>query len=163
MTAPSLLARRLAPLQGLPAPLRRLGITAAVRFAVPFVGTAGIQVERLEIGRGVFTLAYSRKVGNHIGGVHAAAMALLAETATGLVVGMSVPDDKLPLCKRMDVAYVRRCVGGLRADATLSAADIARILAEPKGEVTVPVVVTDDSGQAPIQATMVWAWVPKKR
>ena len=163
MTAPNRLNRSLAVLQGLPAPLRRLGITAAVRFAVPFVGTAGIQVERLEIGRGVFTLGYSRRVGNHIGGLHAAAMALLAETATGLVVGMSVPDDKLPLCKRMDVAYRRRCVGGLRADATLSAADIQRMQVEAKGEVAVPVVVTDDSGQAPIQATMVWAWVPKKR
>ena len=30
-------------------------------------------------------------------------------------------------------------------------------------EVTVPVTITDESGQSPIQAEMVWAWVPKKR
>lgn len=34
---------------------------------------------------------------------------------------------------------------------------------QDKGEVTVPVVITDESGQQPIQAEMIWAWVPKQR
>jgi len=29
--------------------------------------------------------------------------------------------------------------------------------------VTVPVSITDQSGQSPIQCEMVWAWVPKVR
>jgi hypothetical protein len=32
-----------------------------------------------------------------------------------------------------------------------------------KGEVTVPVTITDESGGEPIQCEMVWAWVPKAR
>ena len=39
----------------------------------------------------------------------------------------------------------------------------ARIAAEPKGDVVVPVIVTDESGEQPIQCAMTWAWVPKKR
>ena len=32
-----------------------------------------------------------------------------------------------------------------------------------KGEVVVPVVIKDESGEQPIQAEMTWAWVPKKK
>ena len=32
-----------------------------------------------------------------------------------------------------------------------------------KGEVTVPVTITDSSGSEPIRAEMVWAWVPRER
>ncbi len=40
------------------------------------------------------------RVQNHIKGVHACAMAILAESATGTVFGMNVDDSKLPLLKR---------------------------------------------------------------
>lgn len=32
-----------------------------------------------------------------------------------------------------------------------------------KGEVTVALTVTDETGAQPIEAAMVWAWVPKVR
>ena len=57
----------------------------------------------------------------------------------------------------------RRAKGDLRAVATLSDSEIERIESSDKGEVTVPVVVTDSEGKEPIKAEMVWAWVPKKR
>ena len=90
-------------------------------------------------------------------------MVLLAETATGFCVGMNVPDDKLPLIKSMKVDFVRRAVGGLTAVASLQPEQIALMRSQDKGEVTVPVVITDESGQQPIQAEMVWAWVPKQK
>ena len=34
---------------------------------------------------------------------------------------------------------------------------------QDKGEVVVPVVIKDESGEQPIQAEMTWAWVPKKK
>ena len=37
------------------------------------------------------------------------------------------------------------------------------LLSQDKGEVVVPVTITDASGESPIQAEMTWAWVPKKR
>jgi len=89
-------------------------------------------------------------------------MALLAETATGFVVGMNLPDDKLPLIKSLKVDYQKRTKGDMRAVATLSNEQIQLIRTTPKGEVLVPVVVTDESGQEPIQCEMLWAWVPKK-
>ncbi len=127
------------------------------------VGAAGLSFEELSAERVVVSIRSRRNVQNHIAGVHAAAMALLAETATGFCVGMSVPDDKLPLIKSMHVDYQRRAQGGLRAVAQLTAEQREQILTLEKGEVRVAVTVTDESGREPIAAEMIWAWVPKKR
>lgn len=59
----------------------------------------------------VVTLKNRRRVQNHIGGIHACGMALAAESATGIVVGMNVPDTAIPLCKSMKINFVRRCEG----------------------------------------------------
>lgn len=157
------LSRALDWLAPLPAPLRRRATTLLFNSQVRFAGTGGLRFEALGAGEAVVLIANRRRVRNHIGGVHAAAMALLAETSTGAVFGMNVPDDRLPLLKRMHIDYLRRAQGGLRAVATLSEAQRARIAADERGEIDVPVTVTDESGEAPIAATMTWAWVPKKR
>ena len=90
-------------------------------------------------------------------------MALLAETATGALLGMNLPDDRVPLLKSMQLDYLKRAKGDLRAEATLTAAARARILAEEKAEILVPVKVTDETGEEPVQCRMLWAWVPKHR
>jgi len=102
-------------------------------------------------------------VQNHIKGIHAAAMALLAETATGFVVGMNLPDSKLPLLKSMKIDYVRRSTGDMRAVAELTPQQIQSIVNDDKGEVVVKVMVTDAANVQPVECEMTWAWVPKKR
>ncbi|MBI2379343.1 MAG: DUF4442 domain-containing protein [Gammaproteobacteria bacterium] len=130
--------------------------------AVKFFRTAGIRITALETGRVSMRIANRRKVQNHIKGVHATAMALLAESATGLVVGLNLPDDKLPLLKSMKIDYVKRAEGDLEAVAQLDAALLARVRGEERGEVLVPVRVTDSAGNEPIVAEFIWAWRPKK-
>ena len=39
-------------------------------------------------------------------------MALAAESATGILLGMSVPDSRMPLCKSMAVDFTRIAKGG---------------------------------------------------
>ena len=58
---------------------------------VRFVGTAGISFEEMSTERVVASIKNKPKIRNHIGQVHAGAMILLAETATGMLVGMKVP------------------------------------------------------------------------
>ena len=159
---PNQLSRTVAQLQGIPL-IGQWATSFALGRVVPFVGTAGLRYEVISTERVVVRIRNQRKVQNHIKGVHAAAMALLAETATGFCVGMNLPDDKLPLIKSMKVDFVRRAVGGLTAVASLQPEQIALMRSQDKGEVTVPVVITDESGQQPIQAEMVWAWVPKQK
>jgi acyl-coenzyme A thioesterase PaaI-like protein len=160
---PNQLSRNVARFQGLPAGLSPWLTSFALGNVVPMVGSAGLRFEELSNERVVVSLRNRRKVQNHIKGLHAAAMALLAETATGFCVGMNVPDDKLPLIKTMKVDYLKRAQGDMKAVAQLRPEQIQQIRTQDKGEVTVPVSITDESGGEPIQCEMVWAWVPKKR
>ena len=48
----------------------------------------------------------------------------------------------------------------MRAVATLSEEQRELIRSTTKGEVTVAVTVTDESGNQPIECEFVWAWIP---
>jgi acyl-coenzyme A thioesterase PaaI-like protein len=162
MTAtPNRLARTLQRIEALPAMLRRPARNLALRRAVPFTGTAGLDFVALTPSRTEIAVANRRPVQNHIQGVHAAAMGLLAETATGMVVGMNVRDDCLPLCKSMTLNFRKKATGALRAESSLTEAQRASLQQADKGEVTVAVVVTDEAGVNPVECEFVWAWIPK--
>lgn len=147
----------------LPALLRRKAISALLGRKVPFVGTAGVTIEKMSEERVVTSLRNRRRVQNHIRTIHAAAAGLLAETASGFVVGMNLPDDRLPLMKSMSVKFKKRNKGGLRISATLTPKQIEHMHREPKGEVTVAIEAQDATGQQTIECEMIWAWIPKKR
>jgi len=131
-----------------------------LRKAVPFVGTAGIKFVDVSPERVEVTLANERKVQNHLRGIHASAMNLLAETATGMVVGMNVRDDAIPLAKEFKMVFKKRATGALRAVAVLSPEQRAALHAGNKGEVNVSVIVTDETGINPVECEFIWAWIP---
>jgi len=147
----------------LPAPVRAKARSLLLGKVVKFVGTAGLAVEELTTQRAVVSVKNRTRVQNHIGGVHAAAMALLAETATGFVVGMNVPGDRTPVIKSMKVDFVKRSKGAMRAVAELTPEQVEAIRSTEKGEVTVAVTVTDEAGVEPVVCQMIWAWTPKRR
>ncbi|EKX55456.1 hypothetical protein GUITHDRAFT_62618 [Guillardia theta CCMP2712] len=130
---------------------------------VKFAGTAGIKFEALEEHSSVLSLKNRFWVQNHIKGVHACGMALLAETATGSVIGMNVPDSCIPLLKSMTVEYLKVAKGDLKGVATLDEEQRRLIRESEKGELVVPVKITDSEGKEPIRATMLWAWIPRTR
>jgi len=157
---PNRLERQLDRLQDAPAFARPWVRSLVLRRAVPFTGTAGLDFlhmgrERVEIG-----LKNEKKVQNHLGGIHASAMNLLAETATGMVVGMNVRDDCTPLAKSLTMAFKRRATGAMRAVALLTPAQQALMQASDRGEVTVAVTVTDEAGIEPVTCEFTWAWMP---
>ncbi|MEK9713600.1 MAG: DUF4442 domain-containing protein [Thalassolituus sp.] len=129
---------------------------------IPFAGTAGCRVEVLTNHQCTVVLKNRRKTGNHIGTIHAAAMALVAESATGFVTAMNVPDNRVVVIRSMELTYLKRTKGNLTATATLTDADLARIANEEKGDITVPVVMTDSEGTESVTAKMIWAWTPKR-
>ena len=54
--------------------------------------------------------------------------------------------------------------GDLRAEAMLSEEQRLAIRTQPKGEISVPVTVTDlKSNEQPVQCEFVWAWVARQR
>lgn len=153
------LEKRIEKIKGYPTWL----FSALIGRVVPFTGTARIQYEKMSREEVMVSLRNRRKVRNHIGQIHAAGMMLLAETATGMVVGMNIPDDKIPLIKSMKTDFVKRSTGDMRAIAHLSTEQIDKIKTLEKGEVQVPVTVRDAAGVEPVLVEAIWAWIPKKK
>ncbi|GLP95746.1 DUF4442 domain-containing protein [Paraferrimonas sedimenticola] len=161
MSAQSSVARRVQSLQRWPDWLAKPLMTLAFTRMVPFAGTAGVRFEQWD-GDGVcLTLANKRKVQNHIKSPHAAAMALLAESASGAAFAWHLPNDKLPLIKRMDIRYVRRATGGLKVRAWVTPEQQTQLQSEERGSIKVAIELTDSLGEVPIEAEMEWAWVTR--
>lgn len=129
---------------------------------VPFFGTAGIRIEELSHSQVVMTLQNRRKVQNHIHTVHAAAMTLLAESATGILMGMNVPDDKYMVIKSLHVDFQKKASGAMKAVATLTPEQVRSAQNDAEGEILVSVSVSDASGNEPVACQMLWAWKPKR-
>jgi acyl-coenzyme A thioesterase PaaI-like protein len=137
-------------------------LTFVFRYKVKLVGTTKLQILDTDLQTVTFFVKNRTKVRNHIGQVHAATMALLAESATGFVVGINLPGDKLPLIKSMDLKYVRRSEGDMTAVARVTDTQIEIMQSQDKGDIIVDVVVSDESGEEPIICQMNWAWVTKR-
>ena len=147
----------------LPMSLRSTLWSKAFGRIVPMVGTANIRYLEVNPSQVKVRIENQRNMQNHIKGVHAAAMALLAETATGFLTGLHVPDHRILLIKSLHVDYLKVAKGGLTATAYLNAEQQALIASQEKGELLIPVTVIDDTGNEPIHCQMLWAWLPKQK
>lgn len=149
----------------LPAGVRASVLTKAFGKVVPFVGTAGVYYESVTPNQVVVSLNNDKSVQNHIGSIHAVAVTLLAETATGFILGLNLPADRILLVKSYQVNFYRPLKKGqVAAVATLTDEQRQHILDTPKGEMLIPCIIDDresDSTRDPITVEMTWAWIPK--
>tara|TARA_R110001592_G_scaffold319724_3_gene597476 strand:+ start:4195 stop:4686 length:492 start_codon:yes stop_codon:yes gene_type:complete len=150
-------------INALPEFLRPKALSTFFGRMVKFTGTAGTIVEELNDQKAIISLKNKKAVQNHIGSVHAVASILIAESASGYVVGMNIPDTSVPVIKTIKADYTKRSKGDMKAVATLSKSQISAIQTKEKGETNVKVTVTDGEGKEPIIVEMIWAWTPKKR
>ena len=160
--ASSRLARKVAQLERLPRFLQLPLLNLAIHRAIPFTASGAVELLEIDARHCLMRIRSQRRVHNHIQGIHAAAAALLAETASGLAFGWHLPDDKLPLLKRMNIRYVALVEGDLQAIASVDLADRKRMQEEPRGDIVVNVTLTDSAGNHPIDCRMEWAWIPKQ-
>ena len=149
----------------LPTGARSTILSKAFGKVVPYVGTTGVYYETVEPNQVVVSLNNGKAVQNHIGSIHAVAITLLAETATGFILGLNLPSDRVLLIKSYSVNFYRPIKKGqVAAVATLSDEQRLDILNTPKGEMVIPCVIHDresDSDRDPIVVEMLWAWIPK--
>ncbi|MEP1744070.1 MAG: DUF4442 domain-containing protein [Kangiellaceae bacterium] len=152
------LAKMVDKLNSKPQWLRYRLLSFALGKTVKFVGTAGVKCLHLSQDKSIFRLANRKKVRNHIGTVHAAASALVAETATGMALAMHIPDGKIPVLKAMHIDYVKRSTGGLTATAYLTEEQITQLHQLDKGEMRINCEVLDEKEIEPVVCQMDWAW-----
>ena len=163
MTATNRLSKLVKATAKLPKGIRSTLWSKAFGRIVPMVGSANIRYLEVSHDKVVVKIENHRTMQNHIGQVHACAMALIAETATGFVTGMNVPDSCIVLIKSLKVDFKRPSKGAMTAIATLTDEQQKLMQSSEKGETLVSVVVTDESNEEPIQCEMLWAWVAKSQ
>ena len=162
MNKPSQIRSIYNTLDKLPAPLKARGFSLVFGQAVKFFRTCGLRFEIIEPNHSKVTIKNIKRVQNHIGGIHAVGMAMIAESATGALVGLNVPATAVPVIKHMEIDYLKRAKGDMTAEAMLTDEQIEAMQSSPKGEVNVAVTITDSERKEPIFAQMIWAWTPKR-
>ena len=135
---------------------RRWLFSTLVCLKAPYFATIAPRIERLEPGRCEASLRHRRRVTNHLGTVHAIALCNLAELAGGLATDASLPPSMRWIPKGMEVEYLRKAVGTMRAVATVPAAQVGR--SADAHALPVGVTVTDPAGEAVFRARITM-WV----
>lgn len=147
-----------------PRRLHRSLVTNAVGDVIPFVDTAGCFIDTYTPQRVAVRLDNEEAVQNHLGGLHAAALALLAETASGLVVALNVPDGSSPLLRTMNVSFDQFAREAVQAEATLTGDEADQIQSRSIGQIEVNVLLTPpDDDTTLVSGTLKWAWMPEER
>ncbi len=161
MTQTNRLAKLVKGTSKFPKSVRTLLWSKAFGRVVPLVGTSHLKYLEVTHSKVVVKIENHKAIQNHIGQVHACSMALIAETATGFVTGMNVPDNCIVLIKSLHVDFKRPSQGAMTAVATLTEEQQKLMQTTEKGESLVAVTVTDESGEEPIKCEMLWAWIAK--
>ncbi|MEN1957398.1 hotdog fold domain-containing protein [Luteimonas sp. MJ204] len=139
-------------------PCGRWLFSKLVCLKAPYFASISPRIERLEPGCCEASLRHRRRVTNHIGSVHAIALCNLAELAGGLAIDASLPPSMRWIPKGMEVEYLKKATGTMRAVATPAAAAVesATGYALPVG-----VAVNDASGETVFRAR-ISMWVSPK-
>jgi len=125
--------------------------------AAPYTATIDARVFALEKGRAEVTMRDRRAVRNHIACVHAVALANLVELTGNLAVAYSLPDDGRFIVAKMEIEYVAKARGPLRAIATCDVFE-----SSDRREIAVPVSIRNARGDEVTRATLTTLIGPKK-
>ena len=83
--------------EAIPKIVRNAALTFSFNSFIRYAGTTGIGVQQWDEEKTIVNLKNRFHIQNHLKGVHATAMATLAESTTGMLFGLYVPDTHLPL------------------------------------------------------------------
>ena len=121
---------------------------------VPYTGSVRAHITELEPGRATAELIDRKSIRNHLGSVHAVALANLGELVTGLSVLSALPAGMRGIVTRLSAEYLRKARGRLTASADVRALDLAN--AADASEIEAVAEIVDESGQIVARVTAHW-------
>jgi acyl-coenzyme A thioesterase PaaI-like protein len=132
-------------------PLGRRALDRLIGFSAPFTGVLRPHLLELEPGRSRLQVKDRRRLHQHLGSMHAGAMFTFVESASGLAMAASIPDDCRAIVTGGGIEFFKKARGVLVAEARLEIPD-------PDVEATheVAVAVTDEAGDTVARATISW-------
>ena len=138
-------------------PLGRWLFTRVICLQAPYFASIRPLFKGLKPGRAVVFMRKRRRVQNHIGTVHAIAMANLCELVAGTMTEVSTPRSMRWIPKSMTIDYLSKAETDVRAEATL-----APIREGEPQDAVVNVDVFDTAGTKVVHADITMYVSPKK-
>jgi uncharacterized protein (TIGR00369 family) len=142
--------RRLSPLPG-----GKALFTLLLGRMAPYSASTGARVEELSPGWCRVSLRDRRRVRNHLGSIHAMALANLAELASGLAVLAGLPPTVQGILVGFNISYSRKARGRLVAECRAPALEVTS-----EQECDATVAITDAEGNVVARATGRWRLRP---
>ncbi|WP_121010679.1 DUF4442 domain-containing protein [Saccharothrix australiensis] len=143
-------------------------VAEAMKQAVPWVGTSGVEFVEVTGDRVVAGLPDDPATHNHVAGPHAAMIFGLGETASGAVVMAAFAPHMAkatPLVARSEITYRKLALGPLRAEAVLgrpAGEVVAELEAGSRPEFPVTVTVANAEGVTTAEMVVVWTLRPHR-
>ena len=122
-------------------------VTRAICWKAPYFSTIRPSIIRLEPGFGVIKIKKRRAVLNHLGTVHAIAMANLCELVAGVTLEMTLPDTHRWIPKSMKINYLAKATSDVRGKVAIVLGPLP-----DAGSLVVHVDVVDDKEIAVVTA-----------
>jgi len=122
---------------------------------VPYSGTISPRVRRFERGHAIVELRDRRGVRNHLGSVHAIALANLGELATGLSVIGALDARTRGILVGLEVSYLKKARGRLEAEARWEVTEVTEPISS-----RVEAEIRDEEGDVVAVVRAAWRLAP---
>ena len=126
-----------------------------IGFAAPYTGSIKPHVRTLEPGHAVVEIRDTRAVRNHLGSIHAIALANIGEATTGMAMTAGLVDGARVILKRLSIDYLIKARGTLTAECRV---DVPQD--RERREVIAEAIIRDDKGQEVARVEAVWLMGP---
>jgi acyl-coenzyme A thioesterase PaaI-like protein len=134
----------------------KLAFSKFLGVLIPYTGTARPELVELEPGRSLIRLRDRRRVRNHLGSIHAIAMANVGEFAGGIAVTAALGPGQRAILRRLEVRYDKKARGTLEIH---GAADASQVRAATTENTTIPARSKLVDGAGNVVAEVVTDWI----
>jgi acyl-coenzyme A thioesterase PaaI-like protein len=124
---------------------------------IPYTGSISPRVEHLEPGFARISIRQRRRLEQHLGSIHAIALANLAEFASGAAMSSALPPGYRGIVTRMQLEFTKKARGVVTAEARTKLPDLSR-----EAEHDFVAEIRDKANDVVARATVTWRLGPSR-